>query len=541
MQHPSIITVLHTVLHSIVTRERERRLISCGHTTSTGMYRETSSVQGYYEHSNGSIKSTMRIPTNQPPATALPPPTNLHVPQQLRPQQPQQSQQQPQQQQTTSIDPLHTLIASSSSDVYTYGAYQAPQAPQQQQQILYTTKPQVSTIVTGPNGQPMIVGPAATATLLQSHPPAPYLTSTSTGSTTAATSTTTTTTSNNPPQPQRNSGAIPTLTQSSTHNNTTTATTTAPPPPPHTALLVSTSTTAAPIAPDLNASSHLRVTAMGGTSTAPVPTNMANKSGLTPEERRRQERNLREQQRSHRISQQICELKNVLVESNVPFKPNKFNVLMSVVEYIKQLQARAVFLDGEHQKLIQTIQQTTNYVSNNNNNNNNNTNSTNNNNNTSNNHKRSAVSDIMMVSKKSRVGNDSDLLFVQGLDYQAVFSQCNAPLGVAALDGRFLACNLQFQIITGCSQEQLNRLSLFNLVKNQDVEQVFKVMGEMLKSKPNNKNNHTSPQENNHIDPNKNGESTSTCTTTSSSPTHWTGLISQYHNNQPNMPVSIIM
>ena len=46
---------------------------------------------------------------------------------------------------------------------------------------------------------------------------------------------------------------------------------------------------------------------------------------MNPAERRRYERNLREQQRSYRISQQIKQLRDVLEESKIPFKPNKFS------------------------------------------------------------------------------------------------------------------------------------------------------------------------------------------------------------------------
>ena len=72
------------------------------------------------------------------------------------------------------------------------------------------------------------------------------------------------------------------------------------------------------------------------------------------------------------------------------------------------------------------------------------------------------------------------MLFVQGLDYQAVFQQCPAALGVAALDGRILACNDEFAAISGISRETLLRQSLFNLMNNH--EDVFRAMGAMLSS-----------------------------------------------------------
>jgi PAS domain-containing protein len=185
----------------------------------------------------------------------------------------------------------------------------------------------------------------------------------------------------------------------------------------------------------------------------------ANYATMSAEEKRRYERNLREQQRSFKITQQIKELRDVLAESCIPFKPNKFSILMSVVDYVKQLQSRAIMLDAEHRKLIDTIRQTSELV----------------------NSGQTPLPDDTVSNDNQRareVGNDSEMLFVQGLDYQTVFNQCPAALGVAALDGRMLACNDEFAVVAGVSREQLLRQSLFNLMNNH--EDVFRAMGEML-------------------------------------------------------------
>ena len=78
-----------------------------------------------------------------------------------------------------------------------------------------------------------------------------------------------------------------------------------------------------------------------GGITSPKETDVDVES-MPPAERRRHERNLREQQRSYRISQQIKELREVLTESSVPFKPNKYSILLSVVDYIKQLKKKLI-------------------------------------------------------------------------------------------------------------------------------------------------------------------------------------------------------
>jgi len=179
---------------------------------------------------------------------------------------------------------------------------------------------------------------------------------------------------------------------------------------------------------------------------------------MSAEEKRRYERNVREQQRSFKISQQIKELRIVLVQSNIPFKPNKFSILLSVVDYIKQLQGRAIMLDAEHRKLIDTMRQTSEMV----------------------NSGQNPSEDDSRDNSAASIGNDADVLFVQGVDYKAVFQQCSGALGVAALDGRILACNDEFATVSGFTREELLRQSVFNLMQNH--EDVFRAMGEMLSS-----------------------------------------------------------
>jgi PAS domain S-box-containing protein len=179
------------------------------------------------------------------------------------------------------------------------------------------------------------------------------------------------------------------------------------------------------------------------------------------EEKRRHERNMREQQRSLKISQQIQQLRDLLTDSGIPFKPNKFSILHSVADYIKQLQARAIMLDAEHRKLAETIRATSEMAS-------------------SGDAQTCSGNESLEDQKSSSVGNQSELLFVQGLDYRAAFTQCPAALGVAALDGRILACNNEFQTVLGASNDELLQMSLFNLMQNH--QDVFRAMGEMLKS-----------------------------------------------------------
>lgn len=194
----------------------------------------------------------------------------------------------------------------------------------------------------------------------------------------------------------------------------------------------------------------------------PKEASQADLDRMTPAERRRYERNLREQQRSYRISQQIKELRDVLSESNVPFKPNKYSILLSVVDYIKQLQTRAIMLDSEHNKLISTIRQTNEMVS-------------------SGNAPTNAATDASETyNAASTSESETDILFVKGLDYRSIFEQCPAALGIAALDGRILECNTEFQTLLGFPRDELLKQSLFNLVQNH--QDIFRAMAQMLKN-----------------------------------------------------------
>lgn len=198
-----------------------------------------------------------------------------------------------------------------------------------------------------------------------------------------------------------------------------------------------------------------------GDNGPPKPKDEAEMAKMTPAERRRYERNLREQQRSYRISQQIKQLRDVLAESNIPFKPNKFSILVCVADYIKQLQARAIMLDAEHQKLIDTITQATELAASG---------------------QVPSPSDDPDTSTSSLSGgteNDADMLMVQGINYKSVFEHCPFATGVASLDGRVLACNESLERLFGCEKDEMVEQSLFLYIRNH--QELFEAMADLLK------------------------------------------------------------
>jgi PAS domain-containing protein len=180
---------------------------------------------------------------------------------------------------------------------------------------------------------------------------------------------------------------------------------------------------------------------------------------MSQAERRRYERNLREQQRSYKISQQIKHLRDVLNESNVPFRPNKYSILLSVAEYIRQLQARAIMLDSEHQRLLDTMRQTNEYV-------------------TSGKPIPTASDDDTATGSN----NNNQYSFagpVQNINYEAVFQNCPCPLGVATLDGRMLACNRYLEELLGAESGSIAGQSLFLYIRNH--QEIFEAMAALLK------------------------------------------------------------
>ena len=228
---------------------------------------------------------------------------------------------------------------------------------------------------------------------------------------------------------------------------------------------------------------------------------------------RRMGRNQREQQRSHRITEQITQLRDVLASANVSFKPDKYSTLVTVAEYITQLQDRSGILDTEHKQLLDTITKTNEMVNNSH-------------------YQTNANGDLSLgqnlVADTVPSGPVLEVevgVFVTGLDYRAVFNHCGMAFAIASIDGRFIDCNSDFERLTGYTRDELlpgvskkqipvadsvtsssesvgsdcgssmsgddsprrkgnepiRNLSLFNLLSRTAMEQVFTAMSHMLK------------------------------------------------------------
>jgi PAS domain-containing protein len=218
-------------------------------------------------------------------------------------------------------------------------------------------------------------------------------------------------------------------------------------------------------------------------------------------QKRRRDRNMREQERSQRIANQILQLKELLAASNIPFKPDKYSTLISVHGYIKSLQERNSLVDAEQKKLVDTITDTNDLVN-----------------------KAQLGPNAIPNSSSRQTGTGSDgnaqvipgaapiseeeeelLQYVRGVDYKSVFTRINIALCVTRIDGRLFDCNNEFVRLCGLTNDELFKaglkkptqqevtpeiteqfgkhpLSLFNLIAKEDMHIVFQAMSRMLTS-----------------------------------------------------------
>lgn len=206
---------------------------------------------------------------------------------------------------------------------------------------------------------------------------------------------------------------------------------------------------------------------------------------LSPSSKRRYERNSREQQRSHQISQQIKQLRDVLSEAKVSFKPNKFSILVSVSEYIQQLQSQAIVLDADYQRLVETIRQTQEAVEGG---------GTSSGDAAAPSSSSAAIISSEEGDSRSRTysysqkdlyysynssGLDDDGSFMQSIDYEQIFLHCPYPWALASLDGRVLCCNPKFAESVGATHHaQLVQQSLFLFIQNH--QEIFEAMADLL-------------------------------------------------------------
>jgi PAS domain-containing protein len=143
--------------------------------------------------------------------------------------------------------------------------------------------------------------------------------------------------------------------------------------------------------------------------------------------KRRADRNAREQHRAQKVTHQIAQLRALLEDSGTSLgKSDKLSTLLSVEQHIRQLQRRTAQLAGENQKLAAALQQTTE-------------------------HSHSQPVPPEEPTSSGGIGSEA----TEWIDYKSIFDSCVLPVGIAALDGRLMDCNKQFETLTEYSRAEL--------------------------------------------------------------------------------------
>jgi Helix-loop-helix DNA-binding domain len=208
-------------------------------------------------------------------------------------------------------------------------------------------------------------------------------------------------------------------------------------------------------------------------------------------QRQRQERNRREQLRAQRLCEQIEALRDLLVASNIYCSPNKHAILSHVVQYIGQLQSRALTIDAEQQRLQATIRSTTELLQGGGGG--------------------SGIADADSTSLSSNDSGDDDdsddddddddddgtsttavpesyplcaneVVPSEAVVYEDVVSFCPFPIGIVALDGHIVTSNGEFERLFNPQYPRASLLanqSLFAHVRNHG--EVFHAMERLLR------------------------------------------------------------
>jgi Helix-loop-helix DNA-binding domain len=235
------------------------------------------------------------------------------------------------------------------------------------------------------------------------------------------------------------------------------------------------------------------VSTAGSSSDTDSPNSRANADvselqATSEAQRQRQERNRREQLRAQRLCEQIEALRDLLVASNIYCSPNKHAILSHVVQYIAQLQSRALTIDAEQQRLQATIRSTTDLLQGGGGG--------------------SGMADADTTSLSSNDSGDDDdsdddddddgtantelpesyplcaneVVPSEAVVYEDVVSFCPFPIGIVALDGRIVTSNGEFERLFNPQYPRASFLanqSLFAHVRNHG--EVFHAMERLLR------------------------------------------------------------
>ncbi|GMI01385.1 hypothetical protein TrVE_jg10716 [Triparma verrucosa] len=188
------------------------------------------------------------------------------------------------------------------------------------------------------------------------------------------------------------------------------------------------------------------------------------------DDEKREERNLREKERSFKISAQISMLRDLLSSGGVAVpKGTKSSVLTEAANYIRVLQQHRFNSEIDRQNLVQEI--------------------------------RRMNSGQMGV--KAQVAVRQAVSVNMGLpptpppppppphptptppgmtpnDYNAVFQYSLIPMAIATMGGSFLECNRSFATLSGFPREVLSTMTVFNITSPSSLQSAFNSISKMI-------------------------------------------------------------
>ncbi|KAL7433818.1 hypothetical protein ACHAXH_005912 [Discostella pseudostelligera] len=202
------------------------------------------------------------------------------------------------------------------------------------------------------------------------------------------------------------------------------------------------------------------------------------KKPLTVE--RREDRNLREKERSLKITQQIHELRNLLSMGGVIVpKGTKSTILTEAANYICLLQQQLYRLEMDKSQLVQEVQRIGSgaigekaaYAI----------------------RHAAAQNGVASITNMSEgtlsssdplqsVGSTSDQSSdsLGDREYRHVFNSCSIGMAIATMGGSFIDCNPAFTQLSSYTRQELKAMTIFNITSRDDLQGAFDMMSQLI-------------------------------------------------------------
>mmetsp|Transcript_7252 Transcript_7252/g.15181 ORF Transcript_7252/g.15181 Transcript_7252/m.15181 type:complete len:933 (-) Transcript_7252:393-3191(-) len=190
----------------------------------------------------------------------------------------------------------------------------------------------------------------------------------------------------------------------------------------------------------------------------------------TMDQRKREERNAREKERSCRIARQIDDLRNLLSRGGVIVaKGTKSSVLAEAANYINMLQEQQCRWEMDRQALIQQVQQAGGVP------------------NLNNQQQHSmlppgvpqGVVPVDPIAQQQQEIQNS-INSVSPYDYKYVFNNSSVGMAIASMGGAFVDCNEIFCQLSGYTREEVCSMTIFNMTSRDDLQHAFELISQMI-------------------------------------------------------------